>query len=104
MITISDKPEKKSEFFKGSITIVLPHSDETDWNFYLVRHTNGKVEDEVEVDRPQFEDRFCIADYRDDDEGRKKATAEMHMAMSVLEDTVLANVRKNSVAWNPQNK
>ena len=104
MIAISDKPEKKHEYFKGSITIVLPHCDETDWNFYLVRKTNGKVEDEVEVDRAQFEERFCVnADEIGTDE-RKKSEAEMFMAMSILEETVLANVRKNSVAWNPQNK
>jgi hypothetical protein len=103
MIQLSDEAEKKYEFFRGKITIVLSDGDEDEWNFYLVRKTNGKIEDEVEVDRAQFEERFGINDYESGTEEYKKVYAEMLKAMSILEETVLANVRKNTVQWTPQN-
>ena len=104
MITISDKPYKKTEFYKGTITVAVPNSEQTEWNFTLARTTNGKVEDEVEVDKEQLDKEFPAEDYNQDDEGRKLRREQVFAATDAIERSVLANVRKNTFSWNPQNK
>ena len=50
MITISEKPFKKTDYYRGSIIIAVSGSDRVDWQFTLLRHTNGTIEYDVLVD------------------------------------------------------
>lgn len=83
MITIDNKPHKRTEYFRGSITLALSDEAQPSYSFELLRHTNGSVNYEVKID-PSHE----LSDAHRD----------------ILTRTILANIAKEQVNWRPQEK
>lgn len=83
MITIDTKPHMRTEHFRGVITLALSDEAQPSYTFELLRHTNGSVKYEVIID----------AAYN---------LSEAHR--TILVKTILANVAKEQVNWNPQTK
>jgi hypothetical protein len=83
MITIDNKPHKRTEHFRGSITLALSDEAQPSYSFELLRHTNGSVNYEVVID-PSYE----LSDAHRD----------------ILVKTILANLSKEQVNWRPQEK
>lgn len=77
MITISDKPHKKTEFFSGTIYIAFPHCEKIEWEFTLLRHTNGSIKFSIDV---------------------HDATPDQQEAIA---GTILANIEREQVNWRP---
>lgn len=50
MITISETPFKKTDYYRGAICIAVSGSDRIDWAFTLLRHVNGQIEYDVLVE------------------------------------------------------
>ena len=83
MITIDNKPHKRTEHFRGSITLALTEEAQPTYMFELLRHTNGSIKYEVRID----------------------ASHELSDAhRDILVRTILANVAKEQVNWKPQEK
>ncbi len=100
MIKIEKTPSKKTEFFKGTITMVMSGIDNSEWNFKLLRHTNGQTEDEVEADMKQIEAIYEYELSEDADQSdRDKARREMAEIANSIEETVLANIKKEQITW-----
>jgi hypothetical protein len=86
MINIDTKPHKRTEYFYGSITMALPHTDRTSWKFELLRMTNGTVSYDVNLIREVSDE-------------------PLHPeAEHLLIKTVIANLQKEQVKWTPQEK
>jgi hypothetical protein len=83
MITIDNKPHKRTEYFRGSITLALSDEAQPSYTFELLRHTNGSIKYEVVID-PSYQ----LSDAHRD----------------ILIKTILANVAKEQVNWKPQEK
>lgn len=83
MITIDNKPHKRTEYFRGSITLALSDEAQPSYSFELLRHTNGSIKYEVVID-PSYQ----LSDAHRD----------------ILVKTILANVAKEQVNWKPQEK
>lgn len=83
MITIDNKPHKRTEHFRGSITLALSDEAQPSYSFELLRHTNGSVNYEVVID-PSYQ----LSDAHRD----------------ILVKTILANLSKEQVNWRPQEK
>lgn len=83
MITIDNKPHKRTEHFRGSITLALSDEAQPSYSFELLRHTNGSIKYEVVID-PSYQ----LSDAHRD----------------ILVKTILANVAKEQVNWKPQEK
>lgn len=96
MIRVQKTPYKKTEFYKGTVTIVFPGLDNTDWNFTLLRSVNGETKDEVEADINQIKKEYEY-ELSDTDELRAKANKDIYQIASTIEDTVLANLKKEQV-------
>jgi len=96
MIRIDAKAYKKTDFFKGKATICFPGIDNTEWNFILMRSVNGETKDEVEADLNQIKKEIEY-DLADKDELRQKANQEISRMASTIEETVLANLKKEQV-------
>jgi hypothetical protein len=96
MIRVEKTPYKKTEFFKGTITLAIPKVDNTEWNFILMRSVNGETKDEVEADMNQIK-KECEYDLADTDELRQKANKQILEIALTIEDTVLANLKKEQV-------
>jgi phosphosulfolactate synthase (CoM biosynthesis protein A) len=58
MIEISDKAHKEVKCFKGKAIMVLPYCEETEWNFEVLRISNGSTKYEVEVNLEEFKSRY----------------------------------------------
>ena len=91
MIRISDKPTKRVEHFTGTITMAFPGIENKNWNFTVLRTTNGVTTFAVEADHEQFKQYF----EQDGEEGYFKA---------MLEETVKANLAKEQAEWKPAEK
>jgi len=102
MIKIDPTAFKETKFFLGTITMALPNTERTEWSFILLRTSNGKVEVEVEANQKEFEAEFLTS--YDSPEDREKETKQMNQAMSMLEETVLANIAKDQINYQTQNK
>jgi hypothetical protein len=96
MIRIQKTPYKKTEFFKGTITLVFPFVDNTEWNFTLMRSVNGETKDEAEADMKQIEKEMEY-DLLDTDELRQRANERIAQIIITVEETVLANLKKEQV-------
>lgn len=77
MISISDKPHKKTEFFNGTIYIAYPNCEKIEWEFTLLRHTNGSIKYSIQV---------------------HDATPEQEQMIAA---TILANIEREQVNWRP---
>jgi len=83
MINIDTKPHMRTEYFWGSITMALPHTEHTNWKFELLRITNGVVAYDVKI----------------------HTLEQLHPeAEQLLIKTVIANIAKEQVKWTPQEK
>jgi hypothetical protein len=91
MIKISDKPSKKVEHFMGTITMAFPGIENKNWNFAVLRTTNGSTTFAVEADYDQFSQHF-------DDAG------DANYFKAMLEETVKANLAKEQAEWKPTEK
>jgi hypothetical protein len=91
MIKISDKPSKRVEHFTGTITMAFPGIENKIWNFTVLRSTNGVTTFAVEADHEQFNQYF-------EDAG------EINYFVSMLEETVKANLAKEQAEWKPAEK
>ena len=91
MIRISDKPTKRVEHFAGTITMALPGCENTNWNFTVLRSTNGSTTFAVEADYDQIHEHI-----KDTDDAAYFAT--------MLEATVKANLAKEQAEWKPAEK
>lgn len=82
--------------------MALPNFENKEWKFELLKTTNGKTEFEVEADRRQFEKEFEteVMDEKELAEARK----QINIAMSIVEETVMANVEKDQINYVPSNK
>lgn len=83
MITIDNKPHKRTEHFRGQITLALSDEAQPTYSFELLRHTNGSIKYEVVIDSSHVLD-------------------DAHR--TILVKTILANVAKEQVNWKPQEK
>jgi hypothetical protein len=81
MITIDNRPHKRTEHFRGSITLALSEEAQPTYLFELLRHTNGSIKYDVVID-PSYE----LSDAHRD----------------ILVKTILANLSKEQVNWRPQ--
>ena len=91
MIKISVKPSKKVEHFMGTITMAFPGIENKNWNFALLRTTNGSTTFAVEADYEQFKQ------YVEED-------GTIDYFASILEETVKANLAKEQAEWKPAEK
>ena len=91
MIKISDKPSKKVEHFTGTITMAFPGIENKNWNFAVLRTTNGSTTFAVQADYEQFKQHV-------DDE----MYGEFYT--TILEETVKANLAKEQAEWKPAEK
>jgi len=91
MIKISDKPSKRVEHFTGTITMAFPGIENKNWNFTVLRTTNGVTTFAVQADDEQFAQYF-------DEEG------EADYFKAILEETVKANLAKEQAEWKPAEK
>lgn len=81
MITIDNRPHKRTEHFRGSITLALSEEAQPTYLFELLRHTNGSIKYDVVID-PSYQ----LSDAHRD----------------ILVKTILANLSKEQVNWRPQ--
>jgi hypothetical protein len=91
MIRISDKPTKRVEHFTGTITMVFPGIENKNWNFTVLRSTNGVTTFAVEADHEQFAQYF-------------ETPGDAEYFKSMLEETVKANLAKEQAEWKPADK
>jgi hypothetical protein len=47
MVQINNRPHKKSEHYSGKIIMAFPNMENVEWEFELVRTTNGVVKDQI---------------------------------------------------------
>ena len=92
MINISNKPSKQVEHFAGTITMSFPGVKNKDWNFTVLRTTNGITTFDVEIDEKQFNEHF--SEYKD----------SIAFCVEILKDTVKANLAKEQATWKPAEK
>ena len=83
MITIDNKPHKRTEHFKGTITLPLSDEAKPNYDFELLKITNGSVTYDVKID-PSYQ-----------------LSAEH---FNILRRTILYNVAKEQVNWRAQEK
>lgn len=93
MIKISDKPTKKVEYYAGTATMVFPNVNNKDWDFMVLRTSNGSTTFGVEANLEQFRNHFDEYD-----------AEKMYYCMSLLEETVKANMAKEQADWKPSDK
>jgi hypothetical protein len=93
MINISNKPSKQVEHFAGTITMSFPGVKNKDWNFTVLRTTNGITTFDVEIDEKQFNEHF-------DEHTREGAP----FCIEILKETVKANLAKEQATWKPAEK
>ena len=91
MIRISDKPSKRVEHFAGTITMAFPNCENTNWNFTVLRSTNGVTTFAVEADYDQIHEHIPNAD-------------DAVYFGTMLEATVKANLAKEQAEWKPSEK
>lgn len=77
MIKIESTPVKQVKVHKGTITMVVPHDERTDFEFELHRTTNGVVSDKVLT--PLY--------------------AEDERLSETIQKTVLINLSKEQITW-----
>lgn len=92
MINISNKPSKQVEHFAGTITMSFPGVKNKDWNFTVLRTTNGITTFDVEIDEKQFNEQF--SEYKD----------SIAFCVETLKETVKANLAKEQATWKPTEK
>jgi len=92
MIRISDKPSKRVEHFTGTITMAFPGVENKNWNFTVLRTTNGITTFDVEIDEKQFDEHF--EDYKE----------SVPFCVETLKETVKANLAKEQADWKPTAK
>ena len=93
MINISDKPSKQVEHFAGTITMSFPGVKNKDWNFTVLRTTNGITTFDVEIDEKQFNEHFD-----------EHTSAGIPFCVEILKETVKANLAKEQATWKPAEK
>ena len=81
MITIDNRPHKRTEYFRGVITLALSEEAQPSYGFELLKHTNGSIKYEVVIDST-----YELSDAHRD----------------ILVKTILANLAKEQVNWRPQ--
>ena len=91
MIRISDKPSKRVEHFAGTITMAFPGVENKNWNFTVLRTTNGSTTFAVQADYEQFQQHI--------DDG-----THFDFCTTILEETVKANLAKEQAEWKPAEK
>ena len=92
MINISNKPSKQVEYFAGTITMSFPGIKNKEWNFTVLRTTNGITTFDVEIDEKQFDEHF--EDYKE----------SVPFCIETLKETVKANLAKEQADWKPAAK
>jgi hypothetical protein len=100
MIKIEKQREKTMDFYKGVVTMVISGIENSEWNFMLIRSINGETKDEIEADMKQIE---AIYEYELSDDAdqsdRDKARREIAEIADSIEETVLANIKKEQITW-----
>lgn len=117
---ISKKEEKAIKFHKGTVyAIFTGAADEnevpyTEWEFRLVRSTNGISTEDVEVDLDMFKARFDINDFipappadliniteweRIQRKHQETQMTLMEAAIGSIKASVIDNVKKERVQW-----
>lgn len=99
MIEISDKPNKRLEYFLGTVTMAVPYSKNRVWNFTVVKQTNGSTSHDVIADEKQIESNLTREDNPIVDEQTLIKTIS-----ELIKDTVIANIKAQKALWQPTEK
>lgn len=110
MIEISDKPNKRLEYFSGTLTMAVPYSKNELWNFTVIKTTNGSTSFDVTVDEKQIESNLQRTEEDPNDPEKEidiVLVDEPTLIATIgklIQKTVLANIKTQKVLWQPTEK
>lgn len=99
MISISDKPNKRLEYFSGTLTMAVPYSEHETWEFTVIKTTNGVTSHDVEVDTKQI-----LESLSDEDRNSPSYETIVEMISKLIQKTVIANIKTQKALWQPTEK
>lgn len=110
MIEISDKPNKRLEYFSGTVTMAVPYSKNRTWNFTVVKTTNGSTSHDVVADLKQIESSLQRTGTDPNDPEKEinivlvDEPTLIQTISKLIQDTVLANIKNQKALWQPTEK